>query len=58
MVDFGKLDKMIKISGYLDKLNTTGIVVIFRPLLTEEFHIYIYIILICIYGYIYIYICI
>ena len=32
MVDSGKSDKMIKISGKVDRLTTTGLVVIFRSL--------------------------
>ena len=36
MVDFGKSDKMIKISGKVDKSNTTDLVVIFCSLFNEE----------------------
>ena len=38
MVDFGISDKMIKMSGKVDKSNTTGLMVIFCSLLTEELH--------------------
>ena len=39
MVDFGESDKMIKISKKLiNETFTTGLVVIFSSLFTEEFH--------------------
>ena len=35
MKDFDESDKMIKISGKVDKSNTTDLVVILHPLFTE-----------------------
>ena len=36
IVDFGKSDKIIKISRKVDKSNTTGLMAIFHSLLTEN----------------------
>ena len=36
MAVFGKFDKLIKMSGKVDKPNTTGLVEIFRSLFKEE----------------------
>ena len=38
MADFGESDEMIKISGKVDKIHSTGLMVILRSLLTEELH--------------------
>ena len=38
MVHFRESDKMIKISGNVDKSNTRGLIAIFCSLLTEKLH--------------------